>query len=42
MFAFIVRRVLQAIVVMLIISFIGFALKQNVGDPVRELSYNFV
>ena len=23
---------------MLIISFIGFALKQNVGDPVRELT----
>ncbi len=38
MFAFIVRRVLQAIVVMLIISCIGFALKQNVGDPVRELT----
>lgn len=38
MFAFIVRRVLQAIIVMLIISFIGFALKQNVGDPVRELT----
>ena len=38
MFAFIVRRVIQAIIVMLIISFIGFALKQNVGDPVRELT----
>jgi len=38
MFAFTVRRVLQAIIVMLIISFIGFALKQNVGDPVRELT----
>ena len=38
MFAFIIRRVLQAIVVMLIISCIGFALKQNVGDPVRELT----
>jgi peptide/nickel transport system permease protein len=38
MFAFIVRRILQAIIVMLIISFIGFALKQNVGDPVRELT----
>lgn len=38
MFAFIIRRVLQAIIVMLIISFIGFALKQNVGDPVRELT----
>ncbi|GAB1410623.1 ABC transporter permease [Desulfovibrionales bacterium] len=38
MFAFIVRRILQAIIVMLIISFIGFALKQNVGDPVREIT----
>lgn len=38
MFAFFVRRVLQAIIVMLIISFIGFALKQNVGDPVREIT----
>lgn len=38
MFAFIVRRILQAIVVMLIISFIGFALKQSIGDPVRELT----
>lgn len=38
MFAFIVRRLLQAIVVMLVISFIGFALKQNIGDPVRELT----
>lgn len=38
MFAFTVRRIIQAIIVMLIISFIGFALKQNVGDPVRELT----
>ncbi|NLV96249.1 MAG: ABC transporter permease [Desulfovibrionales bacterium] len=38
MFAFIVRRVIQAIIVMLIISFLGFALKQNVGDPVREIT----
>lgn len=38
MFAFIIRRILQAILVMLIISFIGFALKQNVGDPVREIT----
>jgi peptide/nickel transport system permease protein len=38
MFAFTVRRILQAVIVMLIISFIGFALKQNVGDPVRELT----
>ncbi len=38
MFAFIIRRILQAILVMVIISFIGFALKQNVGDPVREIT----
>ena len=38
MFAFIVRRILQAAVVMIIISVIGFAIKQNVGDPVRQLT----
>lgn len=38
MFAFIVRRVAQAIIVMLIISFIGFAIKQSFGDPVREIT----
>ncbi|WP_462325979.1 ABC transporter permease [Desulfoplanes sp.] len=38
MFAFIVRRILQAAVVMFIISVIGFAIKQNVGDPVRQLT----
>ena len=38
MFAFIVRRILQAVVVMFIISVIGFAIKQNVGDPVRQLT----
>jgi peptide/nickel transport system permease protein len=37
MLAFTVRRILQAIMVMLIISFIGFAIKHNFGDPVREL-----
>ncbi len=37
MFAFTVKRVLQAILVMLIISFIGFSIKHNFGDPVREL-----
>lgn len=37
MFAFIIRRAIQAIVVIIIISIIGFAIKQNVGDPVREL-----
>lgn len=38
MFAFIVRRVAQAAVVMLVISVIGFAIKQSVGDPIREIT----
>ncbi len=38
MFAFIIRRVTQAFFVMLVISVIGFAIKQNVGDPVREIT----
>ncbi len=38
MFAFIVRRFAQAIIVMLIISFIGFAIKQSFGDPIREIT----
>ncbi len=37
MFAFTVKRVIQALMVMVIISFIGFAIKHNFGDPVREL-----
>ena len=37
MFAFIVRRLIQAIFVMLIISFVGFAIKNKIGDPVRDL-----
>jgi peptide/nickel transport system permease protein len=35
MFAFIVRRLLQAVVVMLVVSFVAFALFQYVGDPVQ-------
>lgn len=38
MFAFTVRRILQAVVVMLVISVIGFSIKQNIGDPVRQLT----
>ncbi len=38
MIAFIIRRVLQAILVMLIISVIAFAIKKNVGDPVRQIT----
>jgi peptide/nickel transport system permease protein len=37
MFAFIIRRVIQAIVVMLVISFIGFSVQHNLGDPVRDM-----
>jgi peptide/nickel transport system permease protein len=37
MFAFAVRRITQAIVVMLVISLIGFAIKHEIGDPVRDI-----
>jgi len=37
MFAFIVRRIIQAVIVMLVISFIGFSVQHNMGDPVRDL-----
>jgi peptide/nickel transport system permease protein len=38
MFAFVVRRVAQAVFVMLVISVLGFAIKQSVGDPIREIT----
>ena len=37
MLAFIIRRLLQAIVVMLTVAFIAFMLFQYVGDPVTNL-----
>lgn len=37
MFAFIIRRLVQAAVVMFIISVIGFGIKYSFGDPVREM-----
>lgn len=37
MFAFTVQRFFQAILVILVISFIGFAIKSHVGDPVWDL-----
>ena len=37
MTAFIIRRISQAILVMLVISFVGFAIKNNIGDPVRDM-----
>ncbi len=38
MIAFMIRRLFQALIVIFIISVIGFAIKQSVGDPVRELT----
>ncbi len=37
MFAFIIRRIIQAIFVMLVISLVGFVIQQQIGDPVRDL-----
>lgn len=37
MFAYLVKRIFQAIAVMLVISLIGFAIQGNLGDPLREL-----
>ncbi|MCG8473563.1 MAG: ABC transporter permease [Desulfobacterales bacterium] len=37
MFAFTVKRILQALFVMLIISFLGFSIKHEFGDPVRDM-----
>lgn len=37
MFAFIIRRISQAIFVMLIISLVGFSIKNQIGDPVRDM-----
>ncbi|RPE66597.1 peptide/nickel transport system permease protein [Pacificibacter maritimus] len=37
MFAYLVKRIFQAIAVMLVISLIAFAIQGNLGDPLREL-----
>ncbi len=37
MFTFLLRRLVQAIGVMLIISLIAFAIQDNLGDPLREM-----
>jgi len=37
MFAFIVRRIIQSIIVMLVISLVGFSIQHHIGDPVRDL-----
>ena len=37
MFAFVVRRIIQAIIVMLVIGLVGFVIQHQIGDPVRDL-----
>ena len=37
MFAFIVRRITQAVFVMIVISLVGFSIKNKIGDPVRDM-----
>lgn len=37
MFAFIIRRIIQAIIVMMVIGLIGFSIKNQIGDPIRDL-----
>ena len=37
MFAFTIKRILQALFVMLIISLLGFSIKHQFGDPVRDM-----
>ena len=37
MIAFVIRRVTQAVFVMLIISLVGFSIKNQIGDPIRDL-----
>ncbi len=34
---FLLRRVVQAVIVMFVISIIGFSIQDNLGDPLREL-----
>ena len=37
MLAFVIRRITQAVFVMLIISLVGFSIKNQIGDPVRDM-----
>lgn len=37
MFAFFIKRLFQAVVVMFVISLISFSIQDNLGDPLREL-----
>ena len=33
--AFLLRRAIQAVIVMFVISIIGFSIQDNLGDPLR-------
>ncbi len=37
MFAFIIRRIIQAILVMMVLGLFGFSIQNQMGDPVRDL-----
>ena len=37
MFAFVIRRTTQAAIVMIIISLLGFSIRHQIGDPVRDI-----
>ena len=37
MIPFIIRRIIQAVLVMVVISLVGFSIKSHIGDPVRDL-----
>lgn len=37
MFAFIIRRIIQAVIVMMVISLVGFSIQHQIGDPIRDL-----
>ncbi|MDM8535741.1 ABC transporter permease [Desulfobacterales bacterium HSG17] len=37
MFAFVIRRTTQAVIVMLIVSLLGFSIRHQIGDPVRDI-----
>lgn len=37
MFSFLVKRLMQALVVMFVISLVAFSIQDNLGDPLREL-----
>ena len=37
MFTFLVKRLVQAVVVRFVISLVAFSIQDNLGDPLREM-----